>query len=657
MSNGEIRIIWSCDNSRAIIIESNQYDASNANIDRKPKTSYSLLILWDNDVNLKSLLQRVFSRASHFFSKRESEPPYPVSSVCGHMSDKCKLKRENLLDHLQTMEPISRSWYAPNNDHSLIARKKVDWSIFSYGTHIPLLLHPRFEDANGGVHIDRGQKETVTLILDGNCYAVNIVNVDRRTVASDSLQIRWDNNLKLKSVLQSVFSHSYRLLNKQKSESPKSVVDIPISDAEYIDFYSTDSPFVYQLVLHQVEDIGESTSLDTTPTGYATDYTQILIDEPEVFSNEPAYPATTHSSMTADESSTPISSDLDNLHCVSAVSNKNTLAPNRERGKAVYDAVMDCLSIRSRNVLKNNKVSDIKSFLELSEETLMRFPNAGRKTIREILGYQDRVRRILSECDDNDFNALSHTLKNMHSLVPVDLHHISPQIPIQKAKRPDEPIAWSVLKKTIPQLLTLDEYSFNELLSSAQCSTIGGSVNLSRHEWEKLVSAALYEDDQLDLLLSVTLGYLVELKLSSQSLESIISAIANKAEYGLDDALVGLSRATSSASIITEEEIAPIRNFRIDSFSVPNNLLNELADYKLVKWTDLVGISEKTLIDAYDGFSALPAIRSLWRLKYYAEQAASRVSVPYSSTMTSFNAMMNDYINLGVHVRYPESGR
>jgi hypothetical protein len=38
------------------------------------------------------------------------------------------------------MAKAIRSWSKPDDPANLIGRKKVDWSVFEYGTHIPLDL-------------------------------------------------------------------------------------------------------------------------------------------------------------------------------------------------------------------------------------------------------------------------------------------------------------------------------------------------------------------------------------------------------------------------------------------------------------------------------------------------------------------------------------
>lgn len=48
------------------------------------------------------------------------------------------------------MIKTARSWSKPEDIPNLIGREKIDQSIFKYGTHIPLIFHENFRNANKG---------------------------------------------------------------------------------------------------------------------------------------------------------------------------------------------------------------------------------------------------------------------------------------------------------------------------------------------------------------------------------------------------------------------------------------------------------------------------------------------------------------------------
>ena len=83
-----------------------------------------------------------------------------------------------------------RSWSKPDNVPGLIGRKRVDLSVFRYGSHIPIPFHEDFAAANGGILLERGETRDIVLLLDGQEYNARLVNVDRNNVEADTLQIR-----------------------------------------------------------------------------------------------------------------------------------------------------------------------------------------------------------------------------------------------------------------------------------------------------------------------------------------------------------------------------------------------------------------------------------------------------------------------------------
>ena len=143
-----------------------------------------------------------------------------------------------------------RSWSRPAGIPYLIGRKKVDWSIFQYGSHIPLEFHPYFEAANGDKHLEKGESHEVQLIFEGQTFSAKLFNIKRK-VEVDTLQLRWDANNDFKNLLISKLSKSYTYLQeqrelKQQAGSNKNIT-IPDNEAEYIDFISTGIPFCYRI--------------------------------------------------------------------------------------------------------------------------------------------------------------------------------------------------------------------------------------------------------------------------------------------------------------------------------------------------------------------------------------------------------------------------
>lgn len=145
-------------------------------------------------------------------------------------------------------EKIVRSWSKPDGIPDLIGRKKVDQSIFKYGSHVPLQFIEDFDQANGGYHLDRGESKDVVLLINRYPYKAKLVNIDRKGFNKDTVQIRWDSNNELIELLTNRFDKTYQQMQEKNSSNNDTadVTDTESVDHEtYIDFIQTDTPFQY----------------------------------------------------------------------------------------------------------------------------------------------------------------------------------------------------------------------------------------------------------------------------------------------------------------------------------------------------------------------------------------------------------------------------
>jgi len=185
----------------------------------------------------------------------------PVSSFSGgHESNSyltkkgfkiVKISPDNELEqeNEENSEFQVRSWSRPARIPNLIGRKRVDWSIFRYGSQIPVEFHQFFEAANDGQHLKKGESHEVQLIFEGRTFDAKLTNRDRG-VETDTLILDWQGNNEFRELLISRLSSSYTyLVNERKIKeelgSGGSYIKIPDNKAEYIDFIRTDTPFTY----------------------------------------------------------------------------------------------------------------------------------------------------------------------------------------------------------------------------------------------------------------------------------------------------------------------------------------------------------------------------------------------------------------------------
>ncbi|WP_435923406.1 McrB family protein [Paenibacillus sp. DYY-L-2] len=143
-----------------------------------------------------------------------------------------------------------RSWTHDDSIPNLIGRKKVDWSIFEYGSTIPKDFISFFEQANQGEVIEIGNPKRVTILWKDSQYQAVLRIADQSSVGRETLQVNYRAN-ELKELMQTVFKSTYEYLSKHKVKDSRSRKQTPIPDelCEYIEFYSTGEPFVYEMKL------------------------------------------------------------------------------------------------------------------------------------------------------------------------------------------------------------------------------------------------------------------------------------------------------------------------------------------------------------------------------------------------------------------------
>ncbi|SDE38539.1 AAA domain (dynein-related subfamily) [Paenibacillus sp. UNCCL117] len=143
----------------------------------------------------------------------------------------------------------NRSWWKDDAIPNLIGRKQIDWSIFEYGTHIPMDFHEDFVAANQHIEVPLGQSHRVFLIEEGNRFECNLSRINQKKQKREALQIRYDTNSELKEYMITRFNTTYNYLSNKRSQaaSTKNPITVPEEFAEYLEFYATDKPFVYEV--------------------------------------------------------------------------------------------------------------------------------------------------------------------------------------------------------------------------------------------------------------------------------------------------------------------------------------------------------------------------------------------------------------------------
>lgn len=301
----------------------------------------------------------------------------------------------------------------------------------------------------------------------------------------------------------------------------------------------------------------------------------------------------------------------------------------------IFEMILDNLGTRSRHALAQYRVTSYAQFAALDADVMMCWRNTGAKTIAEILSIQKRLDDLTRKRKENG-GALDarvvRKLLNQPTAAPKAQTGRSisvgrPTYPTPVKRCADEPAPWSVLKRTIPELFLFDDRSFDALWKAAESESIAGAVSLLEADWDRLAAIAVYKDDRLDVLLSLTVGYLLESSIGAQLFDALVNAMATWMGVSGNTTRAGLDTVASDRPLVSGAEVSPIRNLRMNSFDVPQEVLHWLSGRELFTWADLTSLTERTILKGSDVcFDALSQVRAAWRMKLFAQQAMAEVN-------------------------------
>ena len=216
--------------------------------------------------------------------------------------------------------------------------------------------------------------------------------------------------------------------------------------------------------------------------------------------------------------------------------------------------------------------------------------------------------------------------------------------PIETEYTIDDPAQWSVLRSTLPDFFCIPENEIPTLWDNFGMNTLI-LLELPMRQWDKLAFKAVYQEDNLELLLAGSIEYLMEV-FNSQIFDDILAQIPNMAYDLAGLRLIPSIHFASEQPVVTEDDIHLIRNFRPESF-VNSELANHIfTGLNIGSWGDLALISERYLLEIF-GFNyfSFQLIRELWRMKRYAQESVTHISCGFSEECyESFNKMMQSFI-------------
>jgi len=137
-----------------------------------------------------------------------------------------------------------------NSYENYVYKSEVNWSILTEGLTLPV-DNQVFLTKNMGQFLQRGEKESIYLILDGIKYEAIIRNVninEKFNRKKDVLQIRYQRNGELAKKLQSIYYQSYQYIYQNRlirSKGERSIIKIPDAIKEFIVLFTTEYENTY----------------------------------------------------------------------------------------------------------------------------------------------------------------------------------------------------------------------------------------------------------------------------------------------------------------------------------------------------------------------------------------------------------------------------
>lgn len=250
-------------------------------------------------------------------------------------------------------------------------------------------------------------------------------------------------------------------------------------------------------------------------------------------------------------------------------------APTLKGGSPLPEELLEDLTVRARNVLRKHRITTTEHLLSLSEQDLAGFPNAGVKTVNELVELQKQLR---------DAEATAGWALTVDAGTGCRVEH---------------PEDWSILGRPA---------GFGREQAIARRVA---DLGLSEGDVACLRKVAVFPDDSLESLSCVALEVLVPSGISETGFEAILRACSDPAAFELSD-----------SPIVREADALGMEGWSVRAAGVPWRDAEALRVGGIRTLGDALRRSEKSTIDILGlSMRGLICIRLLWQLRGYARQA------------------------------------
>ena len=269
-------------------------------------------------------------------------------------------------------------------------------------------------------------------------------------------------------------------------------------------------------------------------------------------------------------------------------------------------SLINGLSTRAQRILARESIRSCEALLGFGTDNLRGLKNCGEKTLYQLERLQEEIL--------GQYPELSHCLKRPQ-IQPVQIQPVQIQQP-EPENLPNLPAEWSILNRSLPDLFQLAAPSSRQATNPE--STVA-SLAIPADDLKRLRAGAIYPEDPVELLATLSLGYLIDAHLTDDTLTVIFEAILQHC------GLAGLSAASLASgqvpdiALYPETASEPWEALRIPNFCDPALSEGNNRDGSAATWRSVTKLTERVVLER-SGFSvaALRAIRHLWHLKALA---------------------------------------
>lgn len=266
------------------------------------------------------------------------------------------------------------------------------------------------------------------------------------------------------------------------------------------------------------------------------------------------------------------------------------------------------LPTRALNFLTREKVQSCENLLNFDETALFNYRGIGKKTVSDIKRLQKKIIQRHPDIDTTSFHAHHKSPNQSDRLVCGSL---LPQIDNKTNQSDCQSPKPTLLSHTLLEIFYGAYPEWDCLFDDRQTSI--GNLGFIEADLERLSLMFIFADDPADILLHMTIGYLLQTDIDEDGLLKILQYLSRV--YGLTDRsqLIISDDVISADPILSDVSSNTIDEIKLLLESRKTTIKNEVTAVLL---PDIATLSERTIISQW-GFSAqgLNIIYEVLRLK------------------------------------------